>query len=717
VRAPLVVLGEPGSGKSKLAEVLAARLPDHDFLPVLVELRDVAAESMILEQIEQAIYQRPGERVSWHDLLEAADDALPVVLLDGFDELIQATAVNRYDYLEQVREFQRRQAQAGHPVAVIVTSRTVVADQVRFPPGTVVLQLQPFTDEQVARWLEVWNRTNAAVLAARGLRTLPAETVLAHRELAQQPLLLLLTAIFDAGSNGLQRSASQIGRAELYERLLTDFAYREISKTARNRALSASRQRQLATREVQRLAVVALAMFTRGQQAITEADLNQDLPILFPEDRQDAGPDEDLTPSQRATGRFFFIHKSEARQHDHRVRSYEFLHATFGEFLVARLAAAALRDLARYREVLLHGTTAAGELDDGFLYAALSFSCLASRSPIIGFLAELLAQLPAEEQVRCRDMLGELITGSLFPHPSRSFQRYQPVRHPISRRLAAYSANLVLMLVLLAGEVPVSEFCGTEDTARTWAQYGYLWRSAFTSADWRSLLDTLRARPDRRGGPVEITLTREDGSPVCPTDFLVITNQAEGHTSFDAYLSAQPGVTFEASIPAAGLAGRIFRELSFIPRWQTGLLLLQEIPFLRAFGGEIRFQLADGTLALPGYMLAHLDYTRDAPPDVRASLYESYAGAFAADAQLREQFLLRLQQETAALSAITVIGVLRAVRVVPPSRTFAAIVTDLWHKLQPRGDEDLMAELIYDIESTWRQDDLAALPVIRPARQ
>jgi hypothetical protein len=123
VRAPLVVLGEPGSGKSKLAEVLAARLPDHDFLPVLVELRDVAAESMILEQIEQAIYQRPGERVSWHDLLEAADDALPVVLLDGFDELIQATAVNRYDYLEQVREFQRRQAQAGHPVAVIVTSR------------------------------------------------------------------------------------------------------------------------------------------------------------------------------------------------------------------------------------------------------------------------------------------------------------------------------------------------------------------------------------------------------------------------------------------------------------------------------------------------------------------------------------------------------------------------------------------------------------------
>src|SRR6185369_9423680 len=99
-RLPLVVLGEPGSGKSKLAEVLAARLPEHDFFPILVQLRDVAAESMIQEQIEQAIFQGPGKHVSWHDQLEAADGALPVVLLDGLDELIQATAMNRYDYLE-----------------------------------------------------------------------------------------------------------------------------------------------------------------------------------------------------------------------------------------------------------------------------------------------------------------------------------------------------------------------------------------------------------------------------------------------------------------------------------------------------------------------------------------------------------------------------------------------------------------------------------------
>ena len=154
VRWPLVVLGEPGSGKSKLTEVLAARLADGDFLPVRVELRDVAAESMILEQIEQAVYRGPGERVGWHDLVEASGGAQPVVLLDGFDELVQASAVNRYDYLEQVRDFQRRQAQIGHPVAVIITSRTVVADHTRFPAGTLAMQLQPFTEEQVRRWVD-----------------------------------------------------------------------------------------------------------------------------------------------------------------------------------------------------------------------------------------------------------------------------------------------------------------------------------------------------------------------------------------------------------------------------------------------------------------------------------------------------------------------------------------------------------------------------------
>ena len=709
-RAPLVVLGEPGSGKSKLVEVLAARLPEQDFLPILVQLRDVAAESMVWEQIEQAIFQGPGKHVSWHDLLEAAEGALPVVLLDGLDELIQATAVNRYDYLEQVRDFQLRQARIGRPVAVVVTSRTVVADLVRFPHGSLALQLQPFTDDQVRRWLEIWDRHNSSILAARGLRPLPAEIALAHRELTEQPLLLLLVAIFDAADNSLQRLDARLGRAELYERLLAEFAGREIAKTARNRALPADRQRRLAVREVQRLAVVALAMFARGQQAASEAELNQDLPVLFAEE-EGPGSDSDmaLTPAQRATGRFFFIHKSEARLHDERVRSYEFLHATFGEFLVARLTVSALRDIAAYREVMRRGTTAAGQLDDGFLYAALSFSCLVSRTPIISFMRELLHQLPDYERALCREILSDLIAGSLFPRPSRSFQHYEPVQHAIIRRLACYSANLVVMLVLLAENVSVSEFCSPGDTDKKWAQYGYLWRSAFTSSEWRNLIDTIRVQVSRRAGPVEIILMQEDGSPVSPTDSIIITEMSSGLTNFDVHVSGREDVSYDAEIAFSSIAGRVFRDLAFIPSWHTAMLLLDTVPHIRAAGGETRYQLGDGTLSLPGYMLAHLDYARGPDPDIRCKLYEACARTVAASPELKAQLLGRLRQDMPDFPVVSVVEILRKMDNHPPAESYIMIVNALWERANSGPDRESIAELVSDLRAAWPIEVLTTL--------
>jgi hypothetical protein len=709
-RTPLVVLGEPGSGKSKLAEVLAARLPEDDFLPVLVQLRDVAAESMVQEQIEQAIFQAPGKHVSWHDLLEAAEGALPVVLLDGLDELIQATAMNRSDYLEQVRDFQLRQAHIGRPVAVVVTSRTVVADLVRFPRGSIALQLQPFTDDQVRRWLEIWDRYNSSVLTARGLQPLPAEIALAHRELTEQPLLLLLVAIFDAADNSLQRLGTRLGRAELYGRLLTEFAFREITKTARNRALPAERQRRLAVREVQRLAVVALAMFARGQQAASEAELNQDLPVLFPEE-DGPGSDSDmaLTPAQRATGRFFFIHKSEARLHDERVRSYEFLHATFAEFLVARLAVSALRDIAAYREVMRRGTTAAGQLDDGFLYAALSFSCLVSRTPIISFMGELLHQLPDDERVRCREILNDLIAESLFPRPSRSFQHYEPVPYPIIRRLACYSANLVVMLVLLAETVSASEFCGPIDTGKKWAQYGSLWRSGLTSSEWRNLIDTIRAQVSRHTGPVEIMLTLEDGSPVSPTDSIIITEMSSELTHFDVHVSVREDVSYDVEILSSSIVGRVFRSIAFIPDWHTAMLLLHTVPHIRAAGGDIRYQLSDGTLSLPGYMLAQLDYARGAAPDVRRELYESYADAMATSPALKEQFLGRLRQDMPDFPVAFIVEILRKIDKYPPSAVYIMIVNALWKRANSGQDRESIAELVSDLRAAWPVEVLRTL--------
>ncbi|MER6945089.1 hypothetical protein ABT294_13785 [Nonomuraea sp. NPDC000554] len=501
-QAPLVVLGEPGSGKSKLTEVLAARLAGSEFLPIRVELRDVVADSTVTSQIEQGIHALLDEDVKYQDLVDAGDGALPVVMLDGLDELLQAANAGRYDYLEQVREFQGRQARKGRPVVVIVTSRTVVADRVRFPPGVLAVQLQPFEEDQVRQWLDIWDRSNRAQLARHGRKPLPAEVALAQGELARQPLLLLLLALYDAAGNALQRDGAPLGRAQLYESLISDFAAREVAKTPGVPALPAERRRRLVEKELVRLGAVALAMFARGRPVVTETALNRDLPALCGDGRvQD--PDNPVNWAQRAIGRFFFVHTNEARPADHRVRSYEFLHATFGEFLVAWLAVYAVRELVRKHDL---DDDEPAALDDDLLYAVSSFSCFAERGPTVGFTRDLLHALPDETRARLVTLLGELLRESLHERRRRLHTDFAPVRHPVPRRLAAYSANL-LLLVAGASQGPVSVAELLKDAEfRTWQSFAYLWRSQLGVEGWEGLVTGLPACRVAEGGERDILL-------------------------------------------------------------------------------------------------------------------------------------------------------------------------------------------------------------------
>jgi hypothetical protein len=117
-----------------------------------------------------------------------------------------------------------------------------VADRALLPaPGADTIRLEPFRDEQVTRWLEVWNRRNTDGLARRGLRRLPPSAALGYRALAEQPLLLLMLALYDADANGLQRSAESLSTPDLYERLLGLFARREVVK---NRPAAVARGRR-----------------------------------------------------------------------------------------------------------------------------------------------------------------------------------------------------------------------------------------------------------------------------------------------------------------------------------------------------------------------------------------------------------------------------------------------------------------------------------------
>lgn len=530
-QTPLLVLGQPGSGKSVLTRILAARLPSADFLPVRVELRQAPTESDLQVRIETAIRHATGEHVTWPRLVESCDGALPVVLLDGFDELLQATGVSQTDFLMRVAGFQEREADQGRPVAVIVTSRTAVVDRARIPQGSVVVRLEPFDDFQVTAWLSAWNSLNSEALHARGLRQLPPEVALRHRELAEQPLLLLMLALYDADENALLNRPADFDLTDLYERLLGEFASREVRKHGHD--LTDDEHERAVEAELLRLSIVGFAMFNRRSQWVSEAALDTDLQALLGEHDLrpgGAGLRAPLSAAQIVVGRFFFVHETQVTRDEQRLLTYEFLHATFGEFLVARLVVQVLTDMAT-RQTATARSPIRSDIEDGLLHALLSFAGLTARTPVVGFLSDLLDRLDVEQRSALKEMLLQLHSGALHARTSSPYDRYVPCPLTEPVRLSAWSMNLLLLAVLVAGELRGEDlFPAAEDYASSWRSSATMWRSQLSGEEWPGLFSTIAVQRVWDGDRRNIRISRADGinSPE-PIDLYWTYNIPPGH--------------------------------------------------------------------------------------------------------------------------------------------------------------------------------------------
>ncbi|MEU3016930.1 hypothetical protein ABZ635_05975 [Nocardiopsis sp. NPDC007018] len=591
---PTVVLGHPGAGKSKFTEMLAAQLPPEDFLPVRVELRSVSANAPLHVQIEEGLRAELHTPVSWREMADDADGALPVIVLDGFDELLQATGVDRSDYLERVQEFQQRQEALGQPVAVIVTSRTLVADRARFPVGTTVIRLEPFDDARIERMLGVWNDANADALASSDLEPLPLETVLRYRDLAEQPLLLIMLLVYDAHDNALMHASEELSHGELYERLLTMFARREVDK---HRPHLGGRDLERAVEdELRRLEVTAMAMFARSRQSVRADELDEDLAALMPESAH--RPDHPdlhgrIAPAHQVLGRFFFVHEARSRTTDGTSSAFEFLHATFGEYLVARMVVAALEELVEDRSRASRRRSRVAHLDDGELYALASFAAFAGRDRVVGFLDELLTRrMDGEPGLReeVQELLVELFREAPFPAPNRSFAGYEPARLPTTGREARYTANLVTVLVLASEEpIPLERlYPDNTDTWHSWRHTVSLWR-ALPPSQWFGIVDLVRMRhlgywDLRRPHSV---LSRDHGEPVnlgeC-VGFELRADSPGNPATFNPY---------EVEVPYRTVSSRLLRSTAIRANGTASRLALLLTPYMRHVSHDIGTWLAD----------------------------------------------------------------------------------------------------------------------------
>ena len=513
LKAPLILLGHPGSGKSILTRILAGSLSATDFIPVRIELRKVPVESDLQQIIEYAVRGTTGENIHWLQLVEAARGARPVVILDGFDELLQATGVMHNDFLADVQEFQKREHALGRPLAVIVTSRIAVTDRALIPHGATVIKLEPFDEDQIKDWLGKWERSNQMAFPERGLNPLPAEIALKYRELAEQPLLLLMLALYDADDNGLQRRSAELGRTELYASLLKDFASREVSRRSGN--LSAAEFEHEVENELLRLSIAAFSMFNQRSQWVHEADLDADLSALFNEDTDISSPmgkRARLTAAQLTFGRFFFIHESRAMRSGGELRTYEFLHSTFGEFLVARLVVRILGEM-----VAANGPAASQAADkrsEDMLYALSSFAALTARSPILTFINDLLDRLNEQHRDAAAKLLLRLHARAPFPRGGSVYSGYEPIVLGTTERYAAWSVNLVILAVLVGRKITGSQlYPEAADAVNEWRKEVMIWRSQLSGYGWEELHKAIALERVWDGqGSREIRLRLNDGT-------------------------------------------------------------------------------------------------------------------------------------------------------------------------------------------------------------
>lgn len=412
----LLILGEPGGGKSLLTKILCARMIAASSIFIRIPLREHDVEdeieSIICRQIEKdGDASESIPTFKW--FAEEFQDNPITLLFDGYDKVMQATGGVYRNLLRKIRRFQDRCQEQRRPVRVVVTSRETLIDKADIPKDTVVMKLLEFDEPRKEQWINIWNEHNHTALAEAGLKdfSLPQ----GNKDIDEpsgQPLLLLMLAIYDANfetkTNALKQKSGQtesLDRTKLYDELLRRFIRRELRKGPKGQDRSfnevdENEQVTMVDEEMKKLGIAALGMFVREKLSLTVGELEDDL-VYMKAKVTDYGSrnKKTLKNAEAVFGSFFFIHDSSTENgEDEKEAEFEFLHKTFYEFLVADLILQYLIDTvddlnARKRSEKrgeAHYWEALEKPDsptDAY-YAALNSACLCTEPEIIQMIAE-----------------------------------------------------------------------------------------------------------------------------------------------------------------------------------------------------------------------------------------------------------------------------------------------------------------------------------------
>ena len=502
--ALLLVLGHPGSGKSLLTEMLAARLMP-GLSVIRVELRDIDAEADLQSQLEEQIRRDTGHDIGWIQFVGDRSAEPPLVILDGFDELLQASGKTFSHYLLDVAKFQRRERVLGRPVRIMVTSRITLIDKAAVPRGTTVLRLLEFDESRRSLWVERWNAHNERYFTQSQVDpfTIPGDPKVL--QLAEQPLLLLMLAVYDSAANQLSKNPN-LDQTLLYYSLLVRFIERERHKGKSGLDFLSRPQPErdkVIEEDLERLGIAAISMFNRQTLHIQREELDADISYFKLTREVPAETGRRLSQADLLLGSFFFIHESKSSSSDPEIAvtgqptAFEFLHNTFGEFLAADFI---LRRVARQTDSI--GKLCADpsfisvleqrlELLEEDWFACLIYTPLYTRPVILGMLREWFSHKVKDVSRPRQTVLSELdmviyrqLKNILFgipPKPIMERRIDSPYGTlPLLGHLAVYSLNLILLRTVLSDNYFTFDeltFNADNEGCRPWDRLVQLWRS------------------------------------------------------------------------------------------------------------------------------------------------------------------------------------------------------------------------------------------------
>lgn len=497
---PLLILGLPGAGKSLLCNMLAAKILLHEYHVIIIKLRDTVADETISQQISQQMSRDFTNACTWDDIAESGISKPVLLIFDGYDELLQASGRTHSDFIRKIYEFQKNQRNIYNIfVRCIVTSRTILIDKALIMENTPIIKLCDFNEERIELWSKIWNEKNEYFFKKNKLDVFTVDKSSKIYELAKQPLLLLMLALYDSNSNSLKKQEN-MNSTELYYSLIWEFVSREKRKDHLFRGKQESEQQEIIEKEIRKLSIAALGMYNRRTLYIRSTELQSDIEFIQQKENEtNQLKNAELKESDKLLGSFLFVQKLKSTEivekGEIKNTAYQFLHNTFGEFLTAYFIVCEISDILDWINLLLKRNMGHqwGMSEQRAWYACLIYAPLFSRPVVINMIHEWsIAYLKRkgmekEDINKAMDFLinsevNNIINGDtifllkeIVEKKGNQFRQEEIFKH-----LAIYSLNIIILATIICTD----KYTLTFAKEGVWNKLICIWKYAFSESDF-----------------------------------------------------------------------------------------------------------------------------------------------------------------------------------------------------------------------------------------